>query len=810
MNKILTSMNKIWNNYCIRAFLLGLGVSFLFFIPFIIYDQGYFLYYGDYNVQEVPFYRLVHDAIRNGEFFWNYKTDLGANLIGSYTFYMIGSPFFWLTLPFESNAVPYLMGPLLILKYGFICLSGYIYLKRYVVNKELAILGSLLYTFSGFSLYNIFFFHFHEALITFPLLLSALDSYMYERKRGVFSLAVFFSVIVNYYFFAGQAVFLIIYWVVRMLFKSWKISVRDIFMLVIEGLLGIMMSCILLIPSFLAVIQNPRVNGPPIGWQAILYEPVQRYMHILQAFFFPPDIPARPNFTPDSNSKWASLGAWFPLFSMSGVIAFVNSRNRHWLKRLLIILFICCFIPVLNSSFQLFNITYYARWFYMLTLMMSLATMLSLNSYKSDWNKAIKITLIITLCIAIPIGLLPDKKDSNIKIGLMDYPCRFWIYVSISIMSLLFLLVIMRLFIDSKNTLIKAASLVTMFISVFYSMFIIALGKSQSYDTQNFIIPYSLNGGRDINLPDKENCRIDIYNGMDNQAMFWQIPTIQAFHTIVPGSIMEFYPSIGVTRDVGSRPDTRVYGVRGLTSCKWLFDYPFDDKDFSDPVNGNAMPGFSYYDYQNGFKIYKNDFFIPYGFTYDNYVTVTQFNGVDTKNRHLLMLKAIVLSDEQANRHSDILNNIKNPRSLEYSESEYFKDCEARKSLVCNYFSYDKNGFTAKIDLKDNSDQLVFFSVPYENGWKASINSEDAMIEKVNIGFMAVRVPGGRESIIRFTYMTPGLILGTYVTAAGLVLFLIYLIISKIFFKNDVLNKRIKYKPADLSDKNLLSHNIKN
>ena len=160
MNKILTSMNKIWNNYCIRAFLLGLGVSFLFFIPFIIYDQGYFLYYGDYNVQEVPFYRLVHDAIRNGEFFWNYKTDLGANLIGSYTFYMIGSPFFWLTLPFESNAVPYLMGPLLILKYGFICLSGYIYLKRYVVNKELAILGSLLYTFSGFSLYNIFFFVF--------------------------------------------------------------------------------------------------------------------------------------------------------------------------------------------------------------------------------------------------------------------------------------------------------------------------------------------------------------------------------------------------------------------------------------------------------------------------------------------------------------------------------------------------------------------------------------------------------------------------------------------------------------------------
>ena len=74
--------------------------------------------------------------------------------------------------------------------------------------------------------------------------------------------------------------------------------------------------------------------------------------------------------------------------------------------------------------------------------------------------------------------------------------------------------------------------------------------------------PYSLNQGEDIDLPDSDvESRIDIYEGMDNQAMFWQMPTIQAFHSIVPGSIMEFYPSIGVTRDVGSRPETDVYGL---------------------------------------------------------------------------------------------------------------------------------------------------------------------------------------------------------------------------------------------------------
>ena len=36
----------------------------------------------------------------------------------------------------------------------------------------------MLYSFSGFSIYNIFFNHFHEAMVFFPLLLAALDEHM--------------------------------------------------------------------------------------------------------------------------------------------------------------------------------------------------------------------------------------------------------------------------------------------------------------------------------------------------------------------------------------------------------------------------------------------------------------------------------------------------------------------------------------------------------------------------------------------------------------------------------------------------------
>ena len=60
---------------------------------------GVFYYYGDFNVQEIPFYQLVHDAVRNGDTGWMHNVDLGTDMLSSFSFYLLGSPFFWLTIP---------------------------------------------------------------------------------------------------------------------------------------------------------------------------------------------------------------------------------------------------------------------------------------------------------------------------------------------------------------------------------------------------------------------------------------------------------------------------------------------------------------------------------------------------------------------------------------------------------------------------------------------------------------------------------------------------------------------------------------
>lgn len=777
-------------NYYLRTFLLALALAFVMFIPFIIRDGGRFIFYGDFNAQQIPFYQLAHDSIRSGNIGWSYLTDLGSNFIGSYSFYLLGSPFFWLTIPFPSEAVEYLMGPLLMLKFACAALGAYTYLQRYVKNKNFAIIGAILYAFSGYSIYNVFFNHFHEAIVIFPFLLAAIDEYMATRRRGVVAVAVCFACVFNYYFFVGQVVFAIIYFFVKLFMGSIKISIKNLLLFALECVIGLGMSAILLFPSLFTVLQNSRVDNPIEGWDALLYDNEQRYLHIIQSLFFIPDLPARPNFTPDSGSKWSSLGAWLPLFGMTGVIAWLQQARKHWLKRLIFILLLCAFVPFLNSAFQLFNASYYARWFYMLTLMLSLATIMSLESARVNWKKGIKISAIITAFIVVVIGLMPSSEEVDGEtvwtFGLEDYPSRFWSYAAIAFICFAVLIYIFRY--GNKENFVRNCLICTCIISVIYGMYFIALGKTQSSDPYDHLIPYALNGGEDIDLKDIDVSRSDFYESQDNSGMYWQIPTIQAFHSVVTVSIMEFYDFIDVDRSVASRPEVEHLGLRGLVSVKWLFDDDDDSNYFGgETLDEPLMEGFSYYGNSNGFDIWENDYYISMGFSYDYYMLESDAMEVYESNRELLMLQAIVIKDEDEEIWSEYLTEI-DTSILDYTDEGYFEACLERSATSCSFFEYTNTGFNALHS--SETDEIVFFSVPYEEGWSATVNGEEVQILQSNIGFMSVIVPAGEDVEIEFTYTTPWLFVGVCVTVVSIILLIAYIFLTRNVNYNDELKKK--------------------
>lgn len=767
----LLSKDSTFKN-ALNVFLIAAITATCFFLPFLLMRRGYFLFYGDFNVQQIPFYSLAHSSIREGNIFWSWNTDLGANFISSYSFYLLGSPFFWLTLPFPNWMVPLLIGPLYIIKFSTAAVTAYLFMRYFVKSHDAAMIGALLYAFSSFQAYNIFFNHFHDVTALFPLLLIGIEEYMQKQRRGVLLFAVAINALVNYFFFVGEVVFVAMYWFYRLASGSWELTPKKFFWLAFECIAGLAITAFILLPSVITIMQNPRSDRFITGYSFLVYGWEQRYPAIIRAFFFPPEAPAFPNFFPNSEAKWSSLEGWLPLFSMTGVFAFCQAKKGHWARRIIFTCILFAFIPGLNAMFYAFNEAYYARWFYMLILIMGLATAMALEDQTVNWPRAIKWTAGITAGIFLPLALLPKKIPENIKdleLGLFDDPLRFWPSVIIASASLIILSFILWQRKRLKNRFYPLLLASVIFITIVYSTYFIGLGKTYSYN-DDWIIDNGIKGRQNISIPDIENVRIDVMSGpgndgMDNQAMFWKIPTIQAFHSVVPRSIMDFYPAVGVQRGVASRPEFHLHALRSLLSVKYLFD---DRRTAS-----IDYPGYVEYGIQNGFKIWENTNYIPFGFTYDGYIDQETFDKTYQSSKDHMLLKAILLSDEQIEKYSDIISERLDYRLYDYSVEQLAKDCAERRKHTVENFYRDNRGFGGNINLP--APNLVFFSVPYEEGWSATVNGKPVEVEKVNVGFMAIRCEAG-ENEIRFNYMTPGLIKGVIISISALAISIAYIL----------------------------------
>ena len=206
------SYNLHYSNELLMCFCVCLVTALLSVIYFIILGKGVMVVRDDFNLQQIPFITLLNSIWKDGLDGWTWNLDLGTSTIQGFSFYELGSPFFWITTLFPREWIPYIVGWLYIVKYVFAGMFSFMYLRRFVKDYNYAIIGALLYAFSGFQTTNLLFFHFHDVVAFFPLLLIGLEQTMENnRDNKLFVFAVFINSLVNYFFFVQEVVFLVIY-----------------------------------------------------------------------------------------------------------------------------------------------------------------------------------------------------------------------------------------------------------------------------------------------------------------------------------------------------------------------------------------------------------------------------------------------------------------------------------------------------------------------------------------------------------------------------------------------------------------------
>lgn len=758
------------------------------FLPFLITGGGRFIFYGDYDAQQIPFYYHVHSAIRQGSLGWDFTTDLGTDIFGSYTFYLLGSPFFWLTLPFPDSALPYLMPWLICLKTAVAALTAYALLREFTPNRNACFLGGLLYAFSGFQLYNLMFNHFHDPIAFFPLLLLCSDKFMRDKKRGYFAVAAAVCAVTNYFFFAAMAVFTVIWFAVNVFAERYKFTVKVFLLYAFEAVLGVIIAAVILLPSAAALTGNSRASNLLSPGNALIYKDKFIYLYILKGFFTFPDLPLESMFNVSEDLDCASAACLLPFVSASGVIAYLTDKRRKectaknaWRKDVpaitLALSVIFMLIPCLNAAFTLFNAQYYARWFFAPVLVMCIMTAVAaaddIARFKKTSLPCIIAAAAFTVGAAVYIRISGNGDLTAALIsGVIPLGCLGLMHTCLSDSSL-----------PDNSAKLPGIIKRTALCCTLFTALVIAQGKmTVDRMTQRDYVKTALDSRPGVEALKSENdefFRVDMCENYFNRNLMWGLGSCSSFISTVNGSIADVQEALGFPRLVNSAIPYDYAAYRSLTSVKYYFDMPmYDDEGRREPfpILGNNVEAFEYAGEISGMDVYENTCFIPMGFTYDYYISPDELQNVNARIcRCNALLEAVALTSEQQERHSDILTHY-DISSSEYGYDRLSEIAAAKRENACGDFYTDNKGFGAVFE--SDGDKLVFFSVPYDEGWSASINGEPALIEKVSYGFMALRCKSG-TSEIRFDYTSKPLAIGSKVSLGGLAVLAVYMIICK-------------------------------
>ncbi len=777
------------------AFFLNFALAFAVFIPFIISKGGILTLIADFNKQQIPFGIYANQKIKTGDFYWAWSADLGSNFIGAFSFYNLGSPFFWLSLLFPAALYPYLIGPLLMLKYAVAGLTSQLYIKRFVKYPSSALLGSLLYAWSGFQMTNLQFNHFHDVVAFFPLFLLALEELAVEGKRGRFALMTALMACINYFFFIGQAVFAILYYCFRFANKRhrrngdgfWRLGAG----LLWEGVLGLMLAAWIFLPSALFVKGNPRSGLSAFDFDFVFHN-ARRYLMLLRAALFPSD-PMGMN-SALYGAEYSSSGFYLPLFGITAVYIYLR-RCRGPLQRLFLCLIALALFPLSNSIFFAFNATYYARWLYMPTLMAALITVLFLERGVFDRDKSVlnraslhsdemrirfdRYDLLVpglaTLFFSLLIFFWPESIS-----GKLLYLPDYW-FMNVVLAAAAYALTVILCVktsgavksaaaeVKRRKRLIALAIVFTMILAGLNTLELVyRMQRSESFDRPESIQAKLYQAGEAIA---KEMPRDHIYR-IYHERVNWNISftadlaPVNSFISTISPSIFKFYDSLGYQRFVYTEMPESYNGLLDFLSVEFIFD---------DKLRDDLEMFYEFKSKAGSVYVYRRDEAdrLPFGFTMDRYLGMDEFLMVDQALRHKLLIEAVILDQEtidklEAGDTAFVLTALSESdiRGLLDGSIEDARDKRQRNAPLTAI--RHNRGFSLSYEL--DKPVYAYFTVPYDEGWSVTVNGEEKEIIEAN-GFMLLFLDAG-SNLVEFRYRIPGMKIGSGISfSAWIVLF---------------------------------------
>lgn len=750
--------------------LTALVMAFAAILPVLIANSGNFYLVGDYMTQQIPFIRECRRMLMSGTPLWSHNTFLGANFLGTYSFYNYASPFFWPLFLLPESKIAIGTGIMLTIKLSVAAMTAGLYLKRHVKTEHFVFIGALLYAFSSFTLDSSFFYHFIDVIAVFPLVLYCADEVLEKHKMPLLSLAVMLNACVNYYFFFITSVFFLIYLFFRV--KYGKYSFKDTVRCLIFYAVGGLAAMFILLPSALSLLETYKVSGSFGDTLVRGLASIPQIFKTLKGIILPSE-GIMGSATGFRYSAFNSNNAFLPFLGAVFTFTALREKSKAWYYKLIKLLFILTLVPFGNGIFSLFTNTSYTRWWYAFVLMQVLVSIKILEEMQenkqtaiNEYTKSVKtISKIACAVIGGPIAakilmayILKDYVAKILPVTIVDYLDNIGITDKYNSEDFRYMLVLIfmisinfiPLYLSIKRDWIyKAKKAVPAVILICTLSFTAYFANETNIFDSSYEDSY-----KGMDIAESENTvytsRTDYSYSLVNHPMVANTPGTTVFHSFKSKATAEFCKLIG-------------YEDTLHASSKKYFDSPAIQTVLSIETivneNGVSTPA---------------EHYTPFGWVYEFYVVNESLDYTTDKhenNRRIeLMTKACIVDEETAEKIKNVSQQLKNTQSIDWEAA-----CERNKLTAATHIILNSKGLTAKTT--GETDRLLYFSIPHDNGWKAYINGKEAEILTINGGMMGIIAPSG-EAEIELEFHTPGLTPGIIISIISVLGLAIYVLLS--------------------------------
>lgn len=527
--------------------------------------------------------------------------------------------------------------------FSFSCLCFYVGKKKGVA----VLAGAITYAFCYWAIVNMarhYFFLTH--MMYLPVAIMGIEKILNKEKPYVFILSIFVSAISSFYFFYMTVLAIVIYTVIRLIilyYKNYKIIFAFIGKVFVCGVLGVMMAAVVLLPMLYIMLHAQRLDG--VKFALPLFYNIRHYMRLPMLFIA------------QGSSVWLCMG-----YSVPTLLSIFLLLRKKSTNKLLKCLFITgCVIIFFPACGKLFNGWGYVtnRWSWMFALVCAFIL-------TEEWPNLMQLEfrdgIYLFKCITV-----------------YSFICFLFLYSRDirSFVSLTLGFIVLFLLLPLENVNIKMfyrvnkqlAAFLVMLISVFCNSYFQNSRHAGNYANTAFSLRDLSTGKNEDNIILRnETLAVRKFSKSDDVKDFFRysgrrlstnagtlsdsdyglfgrgLSSTNLYLSVLNPCIAKYRKELGVMElDVSFKYhgyDTRA--IPTALSSSLYYSVPKNDK-------ASVPYGFSRPETFLDFKVYRNDNFLPFVYSYDEYITSEQWEKLSAVEKQEVMFNAVYVYDKTAN-----------------------------------------------------------------------------------------------------------------------------------------------------------------